>query len=311
MSNMSNLRLTRRLEDYLREHGFSYHIFCQDGTDYYFQNSLPYGKYVSLNLRIITGIEGDMIRDDDKHLYDIDLINRITKCLIDSKDEELKSVAWNSFSDCDEDERFILSKERKKAKVYYFKELVNCYCTNHTKMLESKRLLIKPNNKEYGMAMHDYIKRWDKENLDFARLASNPESTNRFVFSLCLKETDEVIGNIGFFFDRDSEDTFEVSYYIKKGYRRKGYIKEGFQPILQAIQNNEIVLYGNWRREYVREERKPVIKLLRIKLDEDNVASFHTAESLGFEYEGKVVRYERTQKEGSYKSEHHFIKRIP
>ena len=159
--------------------------------------------------------------------------------------------------------------------------------------------------------MHDYINRWDKENLVFARLAYNPESTNWFLFSLCLKETDEVIGNIGFFFDRDSEDTFEVSYYIKKGYRRKGYIKEGFQPILKAIQNNEIVLYGKWRREYVLEERKPVIKLLRIKLDEDNVASFPTAKSLGFEYEGKAVRYERTQKEGSYKSEHHFIKRIP
>lgn len=132
-------------------------------------------------------------------------------------------------------------------------------------------------------------------NRDFARLAFKTRSTDWFTFCLCLKETDEVIGIIGFFFDRESEDTFEAFYYIKKEYRQKGYVKEGFQPILETIKKNEIVLYGQRRRKYVLEGRKPSIRLLRIKIDEDNIASFNTAKSLGFTYEGKIVRYERDE----------------
>lgn len=114
----------------------------------------------------------------------------------------MKSTAWNCFADCIDDKRFILSKERKEAEDSYDRQVEDKeegYCTNRTKILESKRLFIRPNSRKYTSSIHDYINRYDMANRDFARLAFKTRLADWFTFCLCLKETDEVIGIIGFF----------------------------------------------------------------------------------------------------------------
>lgn len=97
---------------------------------------------------------------------------------------------------------------------------------------------------------------------------------------------------------KDEKGSFNLSYYVKKEHRRKGYVKEAFKKILDSIINNEIVMYGELKKEYVLEEIKPEITNLIIYCDKDNIASFNTAKSLGFEYDGL------------YKSNHYFHLKI-
>lgn len=305
---MLDFELQTKLEDCLKKGGFEYDFSIDDS--YYFDRS--YGKYTSLTLKSITGLlNNSILNNDSEHSsYNIDLINKITKCLIDSNDIELKNIAWNSFIDCAYDERFILFDEMKKARDLYFDKLVNSYNTNHTKILVSERLYIKPNNKEDGKKIYEYVNKFDKDEYLFARMARNSDAIDYFIFWLCLKETDEIVGNIGFTFYENQENTFNFSYYIKKEHRGNRYIKEAFNVILDAIKRNEIVLYGQWNREYVLEEIKPVIKLLRIEVAENNIASFNTAKSLGFEYEGKIANYKKINGEDRFNLEHHFALRI-
>ena len=44
---------------------------------------------------------------------------------------------------------------------------------------------------------------------------------------------------------------------MKKDHRRNGYVKEAFKKIREAIIENEIVAYGEFKKEYVLEEVKP------------------------------------------------------
>ncbi len=84
--------------DCLKNAGYHYDISIDD--NYFFDG--PYGKYVSLTLRIITGLTNNAILDNDSEhpSYDIEQINKITKYLIDANDDELKAIAWNSFIEC-------------------------------------------------------------------------------------------------------------------------------------------------------------------------------------------------------------------
>ncbi len=305
---MLDFEILTKLETCLKNAGFNYDF----SIDYNHFFNGPYGKYASLTLRSITGLTNNAIlnNDGEHSSYDIELINKITKCLIDSNDEELKSIAWNSFIDCTYDKRFILFKEMKEARDSFFNQIREDCCTNHTKILESERLYIKPNNKEDGHSIYEYVNKYDKDEYLFAMMARNCGSEDYFIFCLCLKETNEIIGDIGLAFEPNQQNTFNLSYYIKKEHRGNRYIKEAFKRILEAIEKNEIVLYGQWHREYVLEETKPVIKLIRIELDENNIASFNTAKSLGFEYEGKIIKYKKINGEDRYIAEHHFVKKI-
>lgn len=81
---------------------------------------------------------------------------------------------------------------------------------------------------------------------------------------------------------------FNLYYYIKKEYRRKGYALEALKAFLGVIKTRGIVLYGEYNLQYIYEENKPKITLIRIEVDEGNEASFKVAKRLGFEYDGKV-----------------------
>lgn len=305
---MLNFELQNKIEDCLKQGGFMYDFSID--TNHFFDYS--YGKYTSLTLKSITGILNNSISNNNNQQpsYDIDLINEITQCLIRSKDDELISVAWNSFLECAYDKKFVLYDEIKKAREFYVKNIETSFATNHTKSLESERLFIRSNNEEYGRDINEYIQKFDKDEYLFARMARNCSSQDYFLFSLCLKKTNEVVGDIGLAFDVNSDNTFHLSYYIKKEHRRNGYIKEAFNVILDAIKSNEIILYGQWNREYVLEETKPVIEFLRIELDENNIASFNTAKALGFDYEGKILNPKKINNETKYNYEYHFVMKI-
>ena len=122
---MLDFELQTKLEDCLKKGGFEYDFSIDD--NYYFDRS--YGKYTSLTLKSITGLlNNSILNNDSEHSsYNIDLINRITKCLIDSNDIKLKNIAWNSFIDCAYDERFILFDEMKKATRHFAKRQITWY----------------------------------------------------------------------------------------------------------------------------------------------------------------------------------------
>lgn len=302
--------LQLKLANLLAENGLDYNFLAED--IFLYSKPYTYEKYVSYALESITGIINDSILNNnyDNLTYDIDLINKIAKCLLDSNDEELKNIVWNSFIACSNDERFILHKKIEESDEIYFNQIYSSYDTNHTKEFESERLIIKPNNKEDGRSIFEYVNKYDKKEYLLARMSRNSSSDNYFTFILFVKTTNEVIGFIGLGFNPNEEGTFNVSYYVKKEHRRRGYMKEAFSALLEIIRKNEIVIYGPWNRVRVLEETKPIIKLLRIELDEDNLASFNTAKSLGFEYEGKIVSYKRINGEDKYVGEHHFVKKI-
>lgn len=280
--------LENKLEEYLENNGFHYCFDCEKedkGLDE------PYDRYASDTLRIITGIQNDKILGLDKRdrVYDISLANKIAKCLYESNDNELKSVAWNSFNYLCYDKDFYLYDDFKLARDNYYHE---DFASNHSKEINTERLIIKPNNNTDGNDLSKYIYDNDKSEYMFARMIRNYRSTYCLIFNLFDKKTNNIIGSIGLYSNSDLYDsTCNFAYYIKKEYRSKGYAKEGSIAVLNAIKNNEIVIYGEINRQYVLEEIKPSIKILIIQCDVNNMASFNLAKSLGFEYEGKFTSY--------------------
>ena len=275
--------LTEKLKSYLEEHGYKYDFYLEDK----YKASTLTDNYASFILKSITGlINNSIIEADTKHsIYDIDLINKLTSILIESKDDDLINIAWNSFIDCAYDERFILFNEIEKAREVYFHKH-NEFNSNHTKSMETERLIIEPNCKADSEELVKYIDEYDKEEYLFSRQIKRYSSVDFLIFNLKKKCDKQLVGSIGLSFVEGGKGHFNLSYYIKKEYRKNGYVKEAFKKILEAINNNEIVMYGEIKREYVHEEIKLDINSLVVCCDKDNIASFNTAKSLGFKYDG-------------------------
>ncbi len=110
--------LCEKLSKYLKEHGYEYDFYIEDK----YKASTPTDEYSSFVLKSITGlINNSIVQADTEHsIYNIDLINKLTTILIDSKDDDLINIAWNSFVECAYDERFILFNEMEKAREVYY-----------------------------------------------------------------------------------------------------------------------------------------------------------------------------------------------
>lgn len=275
--------LCEKLSNYLKEHGYKYDFYLEDK----YKASTLTDKYSSFVLKSITGlITNSIIQADTEHsTYNIDLINKLTTILIDSKDDDLINIAWNSFIECVYDERFILFNEMKKAREVYFQKN-NKFNSNHTKSMETERLIVEPNCKADSEELVNYIDEYDKEEYLFSRQIKRYSSIDSLIFILKKKHDEALVGSIGLSIIEDERDSFNFSYYVKKEHRRNGYIKEAFKKILEAIVNSEIIMYGEFKREYILDEIKPDINNLIAYCDKDNIASFNTAKSLGFKYDG-------------------------
>jgi RimJ/RimL family protein N-acetyltransferase len=277
--------LVEKLSEYLKSKGlefsFDYEYEAFQGSNY------TYARYISTTLQIITGISENNILDNykDRAVYDMELINKIVHCLSDSKDPELFWVAWDSFSDVSSDERFLLFKDFNDAREKYLKHLQEKFVSNHTHEIQTERLVLKPNDSSGSGDLYEYISKNDKTNHLFASMISLETLPKYLTFILFEKESNNVIGSITIYSRSDAFDPeWNFSYYIKKKYRKKGFAKEGSLAVLDAIRNDEIVMYGEMNRIYVLEEAKPNIRIVRLNANEDNLASCNLARSLGFAY---------------------------
>lgn len=295
---MNKSELIDKLENYLLSHGFDYH-YSLDGviTEY-----CSYSKYSSPTLECVTGILNHFAHNDSKdELVNMDLVNAITKCLWDSGDIDLMNIAWNSFISCSYDNRYILYNEVCEARNKYFAESDTC-TANHTQILETQRLIIKPNNNVSSNELSKYIYTYDKSNNDFSKFVANHSYLNNIIFVLTLKETKIDIGFVGLQYS-SKEGCYYLNYYMKKKYRKHGYAKEGVKEVLKAIKDNKIVIYGEINRAFVYEEKTLDIKFLKLIVDEGNVASFNTAKAVGFNYEGRIIQYINEK----YEMKHNFL----
>ena len=77
---MLDFEILNKLEECLKRSGFEYDFSIDD--NHFFDGS--YGKYTSLTLKSITGLANNAILNNDgEHFsYDIELINKIAKCLM-------------------------------------------------------------------------------------------------------------------------------------------------------------------------------------------------------------------------------------
>ena len=275
--------LSEKLKSYLEEHGYQYDFYLEEK----YKASTLTENYASFILRSITGLLNNSILESDgkRSIYNIDLINKLATILVDSKDDDLINIAWNSFIDCAYDERFVLFDEMEKAREIYF-DKCDKFNSNHTKPAETERLIILPNCKADSEELVKYINENDKEEYLFARQIRRFSNADCLIFILKKKDEEELIGSIGLSLVEGEKGTFNVSYYLKKDYRRKGYVQEAFKRIYEDIINNEIVMYGEFKKAYVLEDVKPEITNLVINCAENNTASFKTAKALGFEYDG-------------------------
>lgn len=152
--------LIYRLSEYLGEHGFKYEfIFDRTPIGYVYDNKF-YNRYKSVTLQAVTGFIKNLYIDSDlnERTYDIDLINDICKCLMESSHQELINIAWNTFIYCKDDERFILHNEMKEAFSKYIDVLLDEEETsNHTCEFTSERLFIRPSTEKYARLLEDYI----------------------------------------------------------------------------------------------------------------------------------------------------------
>lgn len=229
--------LKYKLESFLNKKHFDYDFYLDDK----YVEEHPYERYVSLTLRVICWLTHNQITYKygltKEIACDISLVNKLLSCLYNSKDEELKRIAWNTFSLCSYNHNFILFNKFKRAinkrnKELFSKEGIN---SNHTELMETIRLLIAPNKIGYANYLHDYIYRYDYQNKDFAYQIGDPSSYNYINFILIEKYKNEIVGYIAIQLEYDKEHTVSLSYYVIKRYRDKGYMKEGLKEVIEAI----------------------------------------------------------------------------
>lgn len=145
---MPKNELRYKLVSFLNKKHFDYDFYLDDK----YVEEYPYERYVSLTLRIVSGLTHNQITYKygltKEIACDISLINKLVSYLYNSKDEELKRIAWNTFSLCSYNSNYILYNKFKRALDKKDRELFSeeGICSNHSEILYSDRLLIVPNN---------------------------------------------------------------------------------------------------------------------------------------------------------------------
>ena len=81
-------------------------------------------------------------------------------------------------------------------------------------------------------------------------------------------------------------DVAELSYYIYKDYRKKGYAKEAVELFVREYFNGNLKSYYETDRKYALEVKYNNPVCLKISCNKKNIGSQKVAESVGFLYEG-------------------------
>lgn len=286
--------LCEKLDGCLNKGGFDIYFYCDDDPSPRLGNwpeEFDYADYISYSLRAATGILASNCLLKSNCLFenvkDLDLINKLATLLCESGDEDLKAVAWNTFLPCRYSDGFVLKDEILSAMENEYSML--CFDPdfpfwNKTPEEETERLLVKPLLKKDADRLTDYIRRYDREENGFTYMLYPPRNMATAAFGLYPKGGEE--GPMGFIalccFLGKEEGPAELSYYIKKKYRRKGYMKEAVSAVYDIMKNKRFRIFRAFRRAYVYEDAEPKVNALLIHCDKNNIASRKLAESSGF-----------------------------
>jgi RimJ/RimL family protein N-acetyltransferase len=113
-----------------------------------------------------------------------------------------------------------------------------------------------------------------------------PKQGGWIQFAIALKDTDELIGDLGCYIKEDDVRQARIGFTLAPKYWRKGYISEVILCLL----------------EYLFEDMN--VHRVVADCDVENVASYRTLEKLGFRREAHFV--ESYLMDGIYTSEYHY-----
>jgi RimJ/RimL family protein N-acetyltransferase len=113
-----------------------------------------------------------------------------------------------------------------------------------------------------------------------------PKQGGWLQFAIALKDTDELIGDVGCYIKEDDIRQARIGFSLASKYWRKGYITESLPHLL----------------EYLFEDMD--IHRIVADCDAENVASYRTLEKLGFRREAHFI--ESYLDNGIYTSEYHY-----
>jgi RimJ/RimL family protein N-acetyltransferase len=113
-----------------------------------------------------------------------------------------------------------------------------------------------------------------------------PKQGGWIQFAIVLKDTDELIGDLGCYIKEDDARQARIGFTLASKYWRKGYISEAIPHLL----------------EYLFEDMD--VHRVVADCDVDNIASCCTLEKLGFRREAHFV--ESYLMDGVYTSEYHY-----
>ena len=110
---------------------------------------------------------------------------------------------------------------------------------------------------------------------EFCECLFKPDFGRAINYTLHLKDTDEMIGYVGFNTAEDDPNFNNLAYYIFKDHRRKGYAREAVSALIEKILNREIY--------------DTVINTIHAYVVWNNAASARLIEQLGFEGQGYII----------------------
>jgi RimJ/RimL family protein N-acetyltransferase len=113
-----------------------------------------------------------------------------------------------------------------------------------------------------------------------------PKQGDWIQFAIALKDTDELIGDLGCYIKEDDVRQARIGFTLASKYWRKGYITEAIPCLLK----------------YLFEDMD--VHRIVADCDAENVASYRTLEKLGFRREAYFV--ESYLMDGVYTSEYHY-----
>ena len=112
----------------------------------------------------------------------------------------------------------------------------------------------------------------------------------QFYFAILLKENKEFIGSVAL--NELNTAKYNLEYYIKPEYRKRGYTFEAVKEVLKQAFENKLVSLRETIKYAAYKKTKTKIKCFYARVDEDNIASIKLLEKLGFEKDG-VLKYDR------------------
>jgi len=131
-----------------------------------------------------------------------------------------------------------------------------------------------------------YLREYGEAFISFMKDIKAPKQGGWIQYAIALKDTDELIGDLGCYIKEDDARQARIGFTIASKHWRKGYISEVVPYLLEYLFDGMNV------------------HRIVADCDADNIASYRTLEKLGFRREAHFV--ESYLVDGVYTSEYHY-----